>query len=635
MAESLALVDSVEEGMRRGVKKAQDDGHASAKHSGMYDTFERKGDDGCDDADRQRDRKAKRAKGCSPVALLRYVVNAMRPNRLQETRPLTERRATTSIGCSSHITRYLPRLIWSLGSGAAHGVMDAGAWVIEGLKDYAANGGFYLVPVETLGMVQTSPQQWALCGKVQGRRGDVVEVKEWWRQVCKRTTINSGEWRGGAGQAGRGQQEAAIRPSYRAEKGLEGSGVGSDRGQGGRPDKAVRMGQGGLKKTGGGEKWVFVGPGGAAWGGISNITTMEDETGDGGAGRGAGRGPSIGHGGLRVLGQGLAAPRTPAAARRVTAPRRPPPPAPIPAPLAAGEPVVTPDTNASWWKEVNEQVTMRVYPAARRPCVLGRKGEGASPPLTPPQGLSPPERVARFGQCRGPQPLRKNEPRLTGSLLPQGVLPPRPSPASRAPSTPSPDCFPHLPPPPAFNASPTPPPPGHQRHAPARKFQWVTFTLMSRSCPARAPPRPWAPRGGQDTGTFSAGTVPRVYGLWRLRCYSADGPRGGTTTATTTVGLPVNNEKAGTPQYDPHNFHSPPTAVDESHFFIPSVPVHLDEGSPEAAGSGYTSGATPPAGALLLLLLLSSSSYFTRLDHSLALRGVDRSKTKRSSRCRI
>lgn len=162
MAESLALVDSMEEGLRRGVKKAQDDGHVSAKHSEMYDTFERKGDDGCDDADRQRDRKAKRAKGCSPVALLRYVVNVMRPNRLQETRPLTERRATTSIGCSSHITRYLPRMIWSLGSGAAHGVMDAGAWVIEGLKDYAANGGFYLVPVETLGMVQTSPQQWAL-----------------------------------------------------------------------------------------------------------------------------------------------------------------------------------------------------------------------------------------------------------------------------------------------------------------------------------------------------------------------------------------------------------------------------------------------------------------------------------------
>ncbi|XP_045126698.1 uncharacterized protein LOC123513534 [Portunus trituberculatus] len=152
MAESLALMESVEEGLRRGIRQAQNDGHASARNPGVYDTFEHREDDASDDADRLRGRKVKRASRCSPVALIRYVVSAVRRNRPQETRPLTERSATTTTGCSSQITRFLPRLVWNMASGAAHGVMDAGAWLIEGLKDYAKHGGLYYVPGETLSM---------------------------------------------------------------------------------------------------------------------------------------------------------------------------------------------------------------------------------------------------------------------------------------------------------------------------------------------------------------------------------------------------------------------------------------------------------------------------------------------------
>lgn len=202
--------------------------------------------------------------------------------------------------------------------------------------------------------------------------------------------------------------------------------------------------------------------------------------GAGGAGRGAGRGPSIGHGGLRVLGQGLAAPRTPAAARRVTAPRRPPPPPPITAPLAAGGPVAARDTNVSWWKEVNEQATMRLCPAARRPCVPRRKGDGASPPPGPGSPVPPlPERVAPFGQRGARTATAAKEERTR----PNGITftPGSPAPQAFPPSLPTATHL-NLCASPALPAPPPPSPPrsGHRRHAPARKFQVITASLRRK-----------------------------------------------------------------------------------------------------------------------------------------------------------
>ncbi|KAG0723485.1 hypothetical protein GWK47_042637 [Chionoecetes opilio] len=140
MAQSVALIDSVEEGLKRGVKRLQDDANTAPGNPGVYDTF------GCEEGsggDQGQEQDLHKTTECSPRALLRYLACVLpRKDRTQESRPLTERCRKSSPRCSSQLTRYLPGPIRYLAWGAVHQAKRTGVWFAGGLRDYASSGGY-------------------------------------------------------------------------------------------------------------------------------------------------------------------------------------------------------------------------------------------------------------------------------------------------------------------------------------------------------------------------------------------------------------------------------------------------------------------------------------------------------------
>ncbi|XP_050718114.1 uncharacterized protein LOC126999508 [Eriocheir sinensis] len=140
MAESLTLLTCVDEGLRRGVQRAQEDAVTSRRHASTYETFQA---EDAGSGDRRNEKEEDTTVGCSPGALFRRLGWMLTGREKDdESLPLTERRKLSTPTCRLQVMRYLPEVIRYLALGSARQVKKAGSWLVVGLRDYATHGGF-------------------------------------------------------------------------------------------------------------------------------------------------------------------------------------------------------------------------------------------------------------------------------------------------------------------------------------------------------------------------------------------------------------------------------------------------------------------------------------------------------------
>lgn len=103
MAESLTLLTCVDEGLRRGVQRGQEDAMTSRRHTNTYETFQ--GED-AGSGDRRDEREEETTVGCSPGVFLRrlgWMVTGREND--EESLLLTERRKLSTPICRRQVFR--------------------------------------------------------------------------------------------------------------------------------------------------------------------------------------------------------------------------------------------------------------------------------------------------------------------------------------------------------------------------------------------------------------------------------------------------------------------------------------------------------------------------------------------------